>query len=633
MITPHQPKLKILLQKKYDLYLVFLIGLINSFALTPSITSSLGITSLEDGPIQPAIVYKDPSIFLNDFHASEFQRLMWTTSTKWLPAVLYKYLNIDPIFFHVFFTYAQTVLMLIGTFYLANSLFKSRQVSYISVAFAIAFSPYFNNFASYGDQFFMPYGTWISIGPLLLAWASAIENKKKKTFLWLFVGASIHPAMALSASFAILAFTFFSKPSFKSIRDTVILFTPALLFSFIALIVRKAATAPVVPEEWYLGLKQVFHWYAWKLNPATTYFETTAYTILLMVSIYVLTQSGTFSFSNKVKNNCQKLAIIFIILYGLQAVSFQLGISELYSISFGRFSIFTSIFAIIIFAACISHIMERNKQSIKIHFNSVLLFCLLIPSFINFAVLGSVLLFHDIREKKASKRYSSIVLIFIVSSIAFGKANYYDNWWNGSIFNFVPNALRTVPNYLPLKMIENLSMYSWLLILLIFLIYRSKKLINHRNTVIATIIISFAVLTLGGRYILSERRDLTHKDWVETQLWALNNSPKNSKFIVNSGNNVYESWSTLSRRPRLIADLSAGFLYFYTKEDFIYDQKRARMPSAPDPKSSNKKELELFYLNFSEEFGGNYVVWRNDNTNLQFRIVFQNEVFTIYRLT
>lgn len=633
MITLRQPKLKILIQKKYDLYLVFLIGLINSFALSPSITSSLGITSLEDGPIQPAIVYKDPSIFLNDFHASEFQRLMWTTSTKWLPAVLYKYLNIDPIFFHVFFTYAQTVLMLIGTFYLANSLFKSRQVSYISVAFVIAFSPYFNNFASYGDQFFMPYGTWISIGPLLLAWASAIENKKKKAFLWLFVGASIHPAMALSASFAILAFTFFSKPSFKSIRDTIILFTPALLFSFIALIVRKAATAPVVPQEWYFSLKQVFHWYAWKLNPTTTYFETTTYTILLMASIYVLTQSGTFSFSEKIKNNCQALVIIFIILYVLQAISFQLGISEIYSISFGRFSIFTSIFAIIIFAACISHIMKRNERSIKTHFNSVLVFCLLIPSFINFAVLGSILLFNDIREKIASKRFISAVFVFIVLSITFGKANYYDNWWKGTIYNFVPNALRTVPNYLPLKVVENLSMYSWLLIFLTILIYRSKKIVNFRNPIIVSIIISFTVLTLGGRYILSERRDLTHKVWVETQLWALNNSPKNSKFIVNSGNNVYESWSTLSRRPRLIADLSAGFLYFYTKEDFIYDQKRARMPNAPDPKISNNKELEIFYLKFSEEFGGDYLVWRNENIKLQFRIVFENEIFTIYKLT
>lgn len=632
MITPRQAKLRILFQKKYDIYLVFLIGLINSFALSPSITSSLGITSLEDGPIQPAIVYKDPSIFLNDFRASEFQRLMWSTSTKWLPAVFYKYLNIDPIFFHVFFTYAQTVLILIGTFYLAKSLFNSRQVSYISVAFVIAFSPYFNNFASYGDQFFMPYGTWISIGPLLLAWASAIENNMKKTYLWLFIGASIHPAMALSASFVILAFTFFYKPSFKSLRDAVILFTPALLFSFIALIVRKVATAPVVPEEWYLSLKQVFHWYAWKLNPATTYFETTAYTILLMAIMYVLTQSGTFSFSNKIKNNCQKLAIIFIILYGLQAISFQLGISEIYSISFGRFSIFTSIFTMIIFAACILHIMERNERLIKTHFNSVLIFCLLIPSFINFAVLGLILLFNDIREKRASKRFISVVLIFVVSSIIFGKANYYDNWWNGSIFNFVPNALRTVPNYLPLKMVENLSMYSWLLILLIILIYSSKKIVNFRNPIIVSIIISFTVLTLGGRYILSERRDLTHKDWIQTQLWALNKTPKNSKFIVNSGNNVYDSWTTLSRRPRLVSNLTAGFLYFYTKEDFIYDQKRARLPSAPDPKSSNRKEIEEFYLSFIEKFGGDYLVWKNDNVNLGFRIVFENETFLIYNL-
>jgi hypothetical protein len=211
-------KIEIAIRKKYDLYIIILIGMINSFVLSPSITNSLGITSLEDGPIQPSVVYKDPTVFTNDFHASEFQRLMWTTSTKWVPAILYKYLNIDPIFPHVFLVYAQTILMLVGTFYLATSLFKSRRTSYISVAFIIMFSPYFNNFASYGDQFFMPYGTWISIGPLLLAWANAIDNKRKKTFIWLLIGASIHPAMALCASFATLAFKNFSKIDYKTIN-------------------------------------------------------------------------------------------------------------------------------------------------------------------------------------------------------------------------------------------------------------------------------------------------------------------------------------------------------------------------------------------------------------------------------
>jgi hypothetical protein len=106
-------KLQFSVKEKYDLYVVTLIGVINSYALSPSITNSLGITSLEDGPIEPSVVYKDPTAFINDFHASDFQRLMWTTSTKWIPAMLYKYLNIDPIFPHVLLIYAQTILILV----------------------------------------------------------------------------------------------------------------------------------------------------------------------------------------------------------------------------------------------------------------------------------------------------------------------------------------------------------------------------------------------------------------------------------------------------------------------------------------------------------------------------------------
>lgn len=633
MIKSFWLKFQFASKEKYDLYVVILVGLINSFVLSPSITSSLGITSLEDGPIQPSIVYKDPTIFINDFHASEFQRLMWTTSTKWVPAILYKYLNIDPVFPHVLLMYTQTILILVGTFCLANSLFKSRITSYISVAFVIMFSPYFNNFASYGDQFFMPYGTWISIGPLLLAWANAIDNKWKKTFIWLLIGASIHPAMALCASFAILAFEYFSKLDYKTIKKVLILFFPAILFSFNAVLVRRSATAQTIPEEWYLGLKQVFHWYAWKLDPSTTYFETTTYTILLIFSTYILTQSNIFNFSFKIRNNTQKLVLCFILLYLLQAASFQLGMAELFSISFGRFSIFTSVYSIIIFAYCISFLVEKNTYIKKVFLSSILIFCLLIPSFLNFAILGLILLLNNVKGKKSDQRFNFISIIFILVSIVFGRANYNDSWWSGSIFQFIPSALRTVPNYLPLKMLENISMYSWLLILFVLLLYNSRKISKYRNFLIITIVILFTILTLGGRYVLSERRDATHKDWVETQIWALNHSPKSSKFIVNSGFDVYESWTTLSRRPRLIADLSAGFLYFYTKEDAIYDQKRARLPSAPSSYSSSIKDLEFFYSSFRKEFGGDYLVWENNATKLDLNVAYSNKNFTIYILS
>jgi hypothetical protein len=214
----------------------------------------------------------------------------------------------------------------------------------------------------------------------------------------------------------------------------------------------------------------------------------------------------------------------------------------------------------------------------------------------------------------------------------FGRANYNDSWWTGSIFKFIPNALHTVPNYLALKMMENISVYSWFLILLTILIYNLKKIATYRTPFIIVVIILLTTLTLGGRYVLSERRDATHRDWVETQLWALNNSPKNAKFIVNSGFDVYESWTTLSRRPRLIADLNAGFLYFYTKEDLIYDQSRSSLPSAPKSESTTQKELEDFYLDFSEKIGGDYLVWSKDYTKLSFSKVYENDIFVIYQL-
>jgi len=143
----------------------------------------------------------------------------------------------------------------------------------------------------------------------------------------------------------------------------------------------------------------------------------------------------------------------------------------------------------------------------------------------------------------------------------------------------------------------------------------------------------FTILTLGGRYVLSERRDAVHKDWVETQTWALNNSPKNSKFIVNSGFDVYESWTTLSRRPRLISDLNAGFLYFYTKEDLIYDQRRSLLPKAPNSKNTFQKDLGVFYKNFSKEIGGDYLVWKRDDVILSFNKVYENNTYIIYILT
>jgi hypothetical protein len=404
--------------------------------------------------------------------------------------------------------------------------------------------------------------------------------------------------------------------------------------------VRISSSADQIPAEWYSALKEVLHWYAWKLNPGNTgnagattgidYFETTAYSILLIFAALILSQSSIFEFSERVKTSTIKLMLLFIILFILQAGSFLLNVSVLFSVSFGRISIFTSIFSVIIFASCITSIIQRKNSLKKIFLSPLLTFCLLIPSFLNFAFLGLILILNELKLKKSNKIFSAISLVFITLSILFARANYNNAWVNGSILKFIPDALQIVPNYLSLKMLENLSIYSWLLIYAILVAYSLKISKEYRKHIVVAIIILSTFFTLGGRYILSERRDIKHSDWIETQLWALNNSQEKSRFIVNSGFDVYESWTTLSRRPRLIADLNAGFLYFYTKEDLVYDQKRSLLPTAPHPKNTSATDLEAFYLNFSREYTGDYLVWKKEFIKLSFDKVYENKQFIIY---
>jgi hypothetical protein len=399
------------------------------------------------------------------------------------------------------------------------------------------------------------------------------------------------------------------------------------------------AQADKIPAPWFSALKEVLHWYAWKLNPANSgnagatngidYFQTTTYSILLIFCCFIATQSSVFKFPERLQMNVKKLIIFFIALYFLQAVSFELNISQLFSISFGRFSIFTSIFSVIIFSSCISFLTQNNSQ--KIIFSSLLIFCLIIPSNLNLALFAFILLINELRQTNHKNTFKFAVTFFIILTIIFSRADYNDDWWIGSIYKFIPFSFHTVPNYLALKMIEYLSMYSWLLILAILIVYSIYKINSHKNYFIVGVIIFLTILTLGGRYVLSDRRSETHNDWLETQLWALNHSKVNSKFIINSGFDLYESWTTLTRRPRLIADLSAGFLYFYTKEDQEYDVSRSQLPDAPSPTSEASK-IENFYLLFGHKYGADYLVWKNKYTPLTFKKVYMNSQYVVYQL-
>ena len=86
------------LPEKLDLFWVSVGGLCYSFALSPSRIESLALTSGDDGPIFPAVAFKNVDFFstIGISSISNQVVLMWTTSTKWIPALAYKFLGINP---------------------------------------------------------------------------------------------------------------------------------------------------------------------------------------------------------------------------------------------------------------------------------------------------------------------------------------------------------------------------------------------------------------------------------------------------------------------------------------------------------------------------------------------------------
>ena len=138
-------------------------------------------------------------------------------------------------------------------------------------------------------------------------------------------------------------------------------------------------------------------------------------------------------------------------------------------------------------------------------------------------------------------------------------------------------------------------------------------------------------MTVLGRLQLSLIRGSEHLEWVKTQEWANENTDLSSIFLTRSGLDIYESWSTLSERIRIVVDIEYQGAYLYSKADDLFNKKRRIFPLTPSVNASAATQ-EQFFNDFSDQFGGNYLVTTNLNTQLRYKIVYKNSKYVIYLL-
>jgi hypothetical protein len=633
------------IRPRFDLLIVFALGALGSFALSPSLTDSLGTTSYDDGPVQPALAIKDPSNYEGDLLAKRYTVLMWTSSTKWIPALLYKYLSIDPVIFHFLFTQLQTILILVGSFLLARALTSSRAIAYLSVFFVINLSPYFDNFAWYGDQFFMPYPTWCAIGPILIGWSYALEQKNRQQFSWLVVGCSIHPAMGLCGSTLILVSTYRHKlrEINKFVEHFVFSFSPAILFSSVSWFISKGYSATSAPDGWKEGTKEVVHWFAWKLVPNTdeSLFQQTSYAIILFLTSFVLLHSSLLRNTDELRVITRNSLIVFGLFYAIQAIGYSANIRSIYSFSFGRISIFTSIFAVIILAKYLIEINKSEEFEVSNKTRIFITILLLIPSFFNLIFIGLITLWNALKMEPRDLRKVYLFGIYIILTLIFLLSNFSKSWFGIPKFWNLLESTYLVPNFFLIKVAQFIfGKYLFLAYLLLIAISlyvffwlmknRNKK---NREFLIFSIVIVLTLGTFFSRYVQSRDRAENDRDWIKTQVWVRDSTSLGSKFILDGKYDTYYSWTTLSKRARILSDkdAAANFLYIYSKDDEAFQEIRSKLPPAPSL-TGDRKSTEEFYLKFSQTIGGDYLVRRLSDTPLSWKPVYENAKFKIYRI-
>ena len=621
------------LPEKLDFLWVSGVGLCFSFALSPSRIESLALTSGDDGPIFPAVALKNADYFstVGISSISNQVALMWTTSTKWIPALAYKFLDINPELFHALFVYSQITLIVVGTFRLSRSFGFSREVSYSSVLLLIIYESYFINMGAYGGQTWMPYTTWIAIGPLLFSWANAVENNRCKSIILLAIGTLIHPGMGLSVAALIIVSQSILYPSngyLERLKSIFIFIGTVGAISFFTTLPLRLEQFKPIPKEWQE--LEVFHWSAWNLTNGQSYFQQSKFAVIFTFSIISIATVFRLQLGKLYQLS---IGVVSTAILGVltQAIVYSINIREISSINLARITIFSSIFLTIIASKILSLLLNNINSRQIYNISPFLLFSILFPSSASFLLSSIIVSFYAYKSEQ-SKKYCRILTFgtFVISFLYI--SNLLDvNKDSGEIFIKEFNFF--IPHTISIRAIHSLldgSTTILMLVVLSILIYMGKRNLLKSTSII--LILGLSMITVSGRYQLSNIRFAENSNWINTQLWAKHNSSPNDLFMFTGSYNLYGAWTTLTKRIILDADSNdAGGLYLFSKQDKEYELIRRSVRELPAPYYEIEK-FEKYVVELADMFDADYLVSSHSDVDYGFPVMYSNAGYTIYRI-
>ena len=257
-----------------------LVAFVVIYALVGMRNFDLRIAALfeDSGPILLAYAFRDPSLFEGDYlfgvpMGAVLRMGGLTSATNWIPALLWRYVGIDPFPMTWFITLLQVMLVGLSIYLLARSMVRDRVVSMLSALFAYVAAPWAWNLANYGHHSwynFYPYGAHLAYGPALLAFAYLIRARTRMVLGLLLLAGLIHPNLTIYAGAVVGLYWLWESlqaPTKNWWHRLAALAGIGILVVLPAFLVRASMSADSLPrDEIIAGMRQSQHHWPWGNN-------------------------------------------------------------------------------------------------------------------------------------------------------------------------------------------------------------------------------------------------------------------------------------------------------------------------------------------------------------------------------
>jgi hypothetical protein len=602
----------------------------------------ISMISNDDSFIAHAYAYKFPEIFEDDYFIKIYQTWANTSLLNFIPAILFKYFEVNPLSLFLPVTTFQNVYLYLSVSLIVYHFVKSKSSIWFASLFMFFFTPHFFNLGWFGELDWGPYGMWFALPFLLNSFYFLLQGKWTLSFVFAFLTQSIHPSMGvLWLSYIFIVYIFEIKKTKEKFSFTLFLL-PIINFVWQFLNTQNSDQIKTPQDYFIINLASNGHYHFF--NP----FDSMNLPLTLRAWAY------TFSFGligylfiSTLKNTYYKSLYNKLIF-----VAFSYGVFEqigvyfknelLVKLSGTRFSVFFLSISICLtlsyFCKMImdKSILQRTAGLISILFP--------VPG-----VLFSFITLQILNRFKVFKRNSIIlfsIYVLFAGSVGSIFIVWYHieslRWFTDNIYAFFTGTIfdtRTMFNanyfWTPLYINQKLSFITFVIILLFII---SSSLILSRKPVIQNVSLFFLISCLcfignqgaqndlkatGYRKSLDEAN--ARKD---SQIWIRNNTPTDANFIAFSSPYGFRS---LTQRS-MIQNSKSINPYVYTS--WLESNNRKLDKYTKDYFLENPAATpEQYYIDFAKDFNVDYIYFdKVQYLSFQLPVEYENDFYTIYRI-